>query len=61
MIAATYRFIERLGHVSGSIIVAQMLMWFGTEIAMLVLAGFFVGAFVLFSVFEHQGRKVVSS
>jgi len=61
VIAATYRFIERLGHVSGSIIVAQMLMWFGTEIAMLVLAGFFVGAFVLFSVFEHQGRKVVSS
>jgi len=56
-IAATYRFIERVGHVSGAIIVGQMLLWFGAEQAMLVLAGFFVVVCILFAVFDRHVTK----
>ncbi|PSW05695.1 MFS transporter [Photobacterium lipolyticum] len=61
VIAATYRFLERFGHVSGSIIVGQMLMWFGAEQAMLALAAFFIVACILFVVFDRHTTKAVLS
>lgn len=61
VIAATYRFLERFGHVSGSIVVAQMLIWFGAEQAMFALAAFFVLACVLFTVFDKPSPKEVYS
>ncbi|MCW8327874.1 MFS transporter [Photobacterium sp. SDRW27] len=61
VIAATYRFLERFGHISGSVIVGQMLVWLGAEQAMLVLAGFFIAACVLFVFFDKRAIKAVVS
>ncbi|WP_233353317.1 MFS transporter [Photobacterium chitinilyticum] len=61
VIAATYRFLERFGHVSGSVLVGQLLIWFGAEHAMLALAGFFVAACVLFTICGQGAAKAVSS
>ncbi|WP_028862167.1 MFS transporter [Psychromonas aquimarina] len=61
VVAATYRFLERIGHVSGAIIVAHLLLWFDAQEAMLVLAAFFISASVLFTVFDKQPLKEVYS
>ncbi|PST92822.1 MFS transporter [Photobacterium jeanii] len=53
-VAATYRFLERLGHVSGAIIVGQLLQWFPVEQALMAVAVFFVIAAVSFMVFDRQ-------
>lgn len=59
VVAATYRFLERFGHVFGSVIVGQLLIWFGAEQAMFVLAAFFILACVLFSLFDKHSTKEV--
>lgn len=59
-VAATYRFLERFGHVSGSIVVAQLLMWLGAAQAMLALGIFFTLACTLFVIFERTTVKAVS-
>ncbi|WP_299017903.1 MFS transporter [uncultured Photobacterium sp.] len=59
VVAATYRFLERFGHVSGSIVVGQLLLWLGAEQALLALAVFFVCAGVLFAIFDRSMAKAV--
>ena len=57
VIASTYRFLERIGHVAGAIIVAQLLLWLGAEQAMLVMAGLFMLASFLFTLFDKSTVK----
>ncbi|WP_249185454.1 MFS transporter [Moritella sp. 5] len=60
VIAATYRFLERLGHVSGPLIVGPLLYRFGVDYTLIILAIFFVVIAVLFSLFDRQTPKVVN-
>ncbi|MDO6496743.1 MFS transporter [Photobacterium sanguinicancri] len=56
-VAVTYRFLERLGHVSGAIIVGQLLFWLDVKEALLTIAAFFVIASVIFMLFDRQQRQ----
>ena len=60
VIAATYRFLERLGHVSGPLVVGQLLFWVGVDDTLITLAILFVVIAVLFSVFDRQTSKAVN-
>jgi predicted MFS family arabinose efflux permease len=59
VVATTYRFLERFGHVFGSVIVGQLMIWFGAEQAMFVLAAFFILACFLFALFDKNSTKEV--
>ncbi len=59
--AATYRFLERFGHVLGSLVVGQMIISLGAVPALLTLAGFFIFAFLLFVIFDRNTAKGVKS
>ncbi|MGR5078027.1 MFS transporter [Photobacterium swingsii] len=56
-VAATYRFLERLGHVSGAIIIGQLLFWFSIEQALLIVACFFAIAAISFMAFDRQQQQ----
>jgi len=57
-IASTYRFLERIGHVLGAVVVAVLVSTFGSEQAFYILALFFALATVVVFIWEkdHKGE-----
>lgn len=57
--ASTYRFLERLGHVMGAIVVGGLLTHQGDQQAFYLLAGFFALAALWLLLFDrHPVREV---
>lgn len=56
-VASTYRFLERLGHVLGSVVVGVLLTHLGTEYAFLSLSVFFILAGLLMWLFDRSASK----
>lgn len=54
LVATTYRFLERLGHVMGAIIVGQLLVLLGEKSAFWVLSLFFVVAAAVMWLFDRK-------
>lgn len=59
-IASTYRFLERLGHVLGAIVVAMLINMLGAEMAFYALAGFFVIATLVMYIWEKDANVEVT-
>lgn len=58
-VASTYRFLERLGHVMGSVVVGQLIASFGNQSAFWGLAGFFAFAGVTMWLFDRPAKQEV--
>ncbi|WP_010446933.1 MFS transporter [Vibrio rotiferianus] len=56
-VASTYRFLERLGHVLGSIVVGALLTHLGTDYAFFALSAFFTLAGLLMWLFDRGAQK----
>ncbi|PMM29158.1 MFS transporter [Vibrio lentus] len=56
-VASTYRFLERLGHVLGSVVVSALLAHLGTDYAFFALSAFFTLAGLLMWLFDHGAQK----
>lgn len=61
MVATTYRFLERLGHVLGAIVVGQLLMLVGNSATFWVLSGFFLVASGSLWLFDRPSKQGVSA
>lgn len=57
MVATTYRFLERLGHVFGAIVVGQLLMLVGNSATFWVLSGFFFVASLSLWLFDRPSKQ----
>ncbi|MBF4437301.1 MFS transporter, partial [Vibrio anguillarum] len=58
-VASTYRFLERLGHVLGSVVVSTLLTHLGTDYAFFALSAFFTLAGLLMWLFDRAVQKEV--
>jgi predicted MFS family arabinose efflux permease len=56
-VASTYRFLERLGHVLGSVVVGALLTHLGTDYAFFALSAFFTLAGLLMWLFDRGAQK----
>ncbi|GLQ75896.1 MFS transporter [Vibrio penaeicida] len=56
-VASTYRFLERLGHVLGSIVVGILLTRLGNEYAFFALSAFFTAAGFLMWIFDREPKQ----
>lgn len=61
MVATTYRFLERLGHVLGAIVVGQLLMLVGNSATFWVLSVFFLVASGSLWLFDRPSKQGVSA
>ncbi|WP_435248458.1 MFS transporter [Vibrio sp. nBUS_14] len=56
-VASTYRFLERLGHVLGSVVVGALLTHLGTDYAFFALSAFFILASLMMWLFDRGAQK----
>ncbi|MCV5746601.1 hypothetical protein OFN42_40965, partial [Escherichia coli] len=56
-VASTYRFLERLGHVLGSVVVGAVLTHLGTDYAFFALSAFFTLAGLLMWLFDRGAQE----